>query len=1335
MTASGGIVADGTYSVQFKLYNVASGGTAQWTETQGTVQVKSGYLSVYLGSTTPFPGTIDWSQEQWLTMNVNGDGEMTPRLKLTAVPYAFKAGQADTLTITGGTVTGDNLAQLAPAGTQSVNSTVAGLRINQIGSGGLLQLAAGGVDQFTISNAGDGALAGTLSVSGSTLSVGGPTQTGLLVLNNGAGGNSSLQANASGLNLTSAGDISIGTSDATATLLILDTKTTATDPAGTNGAMYYNSNLNRFRCYQNGQWQDCINGANNNSTASFISGLANAPANTTGTPVKMLVFTSATAVSNTAGITGFTAPASGSFRTCLVKNNANLTAGTLDLRWRVNGVSVGSPACQMSTTNNRQSATALDPGVVTFNAGDTIGVAYDTVGLAPTTTEYTAYWTIEYNATNVASNAATIQSAYNNSTSPELILDSTRGALSIRDNAAPIGGALFEIQDNTGVTTYFDVSASGTLIANGLSISSGNVNVASGTVTATGFSGDGSALTSLDASQLSSGTVNDSRLSSNVLLLNASQTLTGTPTFGAGLVLGNSTSTTAGTLRWNGTDFEGYNGTTWVQLSGGTASGPLTVTSIQAFDNTGGTDLNTSTPTAVPWDAETRKDTDFTHSNTVSNTRIYMNNPGWYKVSYNISGANQSANRNTVFCQIRLDGTTYNSPSGSYSYSRDTTNASATNTASVYVHTTTANQYYEVMCSQSGSAGAQLAEAGRSWTIAEKAEQPQGAAATTFENGGNSFGNLATLGTNDAFGLDLVTSGLTRMTITDTGDVDINNVLNVDGGLQIGGTNVLTAGRVLQNVTADTNILTSGILGNTRGGTGLDTSGATNGQLLIGNGSGFTLASLTNGGGLTITPGAGSLGLAVAYGSGANTAVQGNTGLTCPSGTGNLTGGGTAITLGAGGTCGAISTINNPTFTTSVTSPIFTGSAGVTLSSGGTGDLTLDSASNKLVIAGTDTTWQRTATGAFTLDLNDTGATTFTLNNSGTGAASLNLTDGGLQVAGTSVLGNNRALSNLTGIASSGTITFSALNTGGIVKADTSGNLSVATGGTDYEFPLTFSNGLTRSTNSIKLGGNLTGATDIGLNGNALTITGSGGSVFTAFAAGGIDIKNDSTAALAVRNTAGTLSYLTVNANGNIVQTGSATTDATAVLNVLDSYNGAGDPTGVNGAQYYRTSDNKFRCFQNNIWVDCNNGYNTITKTADQAATQLSTTFQNDNTLKFSVNANTTYVFDALIPVNDSNTAADLKYTFTTPTGATLNILTSYYSTVTAATQCNIVASAQSCVNNAVNRTDHLIQVRGQVTVAGTAGTVQFQFAQNAAAAVNFPVIKKGATMSWHQSN
>ncbi|MBI2310527.1 hypothetical protein HYU90_01705, partial [Candidatus Collierbacteria bacterium] len=85
------------------------------------------------------------------------------------------------------------------------------------------------------------------------------------------------------------------------------------------------------------------------------------------------------------------------------------------------------------------------------------------------------------------------------------------------------------------------------------------------------------------------------------------------------------------------------------------------------------------------------------------------------------------------------------------------------------------------------------------------------------------------------------------------------------------------------------------------------------------------------------------------------------------------------------------------------------------------------------------------------------------------------------------------AASGLTGISSSGNIDLSALSAGGIVKAAvTTGRLAIATAGTDYENPLTFSNGLVRSVNAVKLGGTLTAATDIPLGGFNLTFSGTG---------------------------------------------------------------------------------------------------------------------------------------------------------------------------------------------------------------------------------------------------
>jgi hypothetical protein len=85
--------------MEFKLYTVASGGAAIWTETRSganEVQVTDGLFSVMLGSVTALTG-VDFDQTLYLGVNIEGDGEMSPRKILGAVPAAFEAGQLDGL--------------------------------------------------------------------------------------------------------------------------------------------------------------------------------------------------------------------------------------------------------------------------------------------------------------------------------------------------------------------------------------------------------------------------------------------------------------------------------------------------------------------------------------------------------------------------------------------------------------------------------------------------------------------------------------------------------------------------------------------------------------------------------------------------------------------------------------------------------------------------------------------------------------------------------------------------------------------------------------------------------------------------------------------------------------------------------------------------------------------------------------------------------------------------------------------------------------------------------------------------------------------------------------
>lgn len=91
LTNASGAAQTGTFSFTFRLYSAVSGGVVLWTETQPTVSVDQAAFAVQLGSVTPFPAGVDFTSPLFLTTEVNADGEMSPRVPLNAVPYAYTA--------------------------------------------------------------------------------------------------------------------------------------------------------------------------------------------------------------------------------------------------------------------------------------------------------------------------------------------------------------------------------------------------------------------------------------------------------------------------------------------------------------------------------------------------------------------------------------------------------------------------------------------------------------------------------------------------------------------------------------------------------------------------------------------------------------------------------------------------------------------------------------------------------------------------------------------------------------------------------------------------------------------------------------------------------------------------------------------------------------------------------------------------------------------------------------------------------------------------------------------------------------------------------------------
>ncbi len=342
-------VTDGTYAFNFALYTVAAAGSSVWTETVN-LTVNDGIFQHSLGSSTALPGSVDFNSDNiYLGVQFNNDvaGEMTPRIRMTASPYAFNADMLDGLDATqlvrltppttqtgtidisgnissGATIVATTAVQApifdtATAVAMGIGTTNAtGINLNKsttlaanqnltytAGTGTFNQSASSGAfstGSGTNTLNGNTVVAATRTLtvtSGATSLTGATSGVGLAVSNSTSTGNIAnfndntttvmsladggaatfknstdstlaflIQRAASGGTLftvdtsTTSGSrngiLTVGASDTTATLLVVDIKTGTGDPTGTDGAIYYNSGDGKFRCYEGGTWKNCI---------------------------------------------------------------------------------------------------------------------------------------------------------------------------------------------------------------------------------------------------------------------------------------------------------------------------------------------------------------------------------------------------------------------------------------------------------------------------------------------------------------------------------------------------------------------------------------------------------------------------------------------------------------------------------------------------------------------------------------------------------------------------------------------------------------------------------------------------------------------------------------------------------------------------------------------------------------------------------------------------------------------------------------------------------------------------------------------------------------------
>jgi hypothetical protein len=1321
LTNTGALVPDGSYNVEFRLYDDPVAGTNFWTETRtggNAMTVRNGYFSVYLGDVTPFGGTIPWDQELWLGMNVNSDGEMTPRFKLSAVPYAFRAGAITDAA--GNAYTGDDLAQLAPANVQAVNAAVAALRLNQAGSGALLQLQGDGVDRFLVdksggvitgagiqignssaTNAGNIRWTGTdfegydgtqwvsltsgSGPSGNFFEDGGNSFGGLAVI--GTNDTFGLAFETDGverMRIDTSGNVGIGQTSPQERLDV-DGGVRIGNSTGTNAGTIRWTGTD-FEGYNGVQWVSLTSTGSTtvigSQTATFISGVLNLPTNSTGTLAGMLVNTTATAFSIATG-TGsptFVAPADGSFRSCTVVSNANRTAGTATLRWRVNGVSVGAGACVIDATNVRTSASVLDPGVVTFNAGDTIGVAFDSSGLSPNTTERLVYWAVDYEGGAPSGGLGFVQNG--NDFGETAVLGTTDGfglniitnnttALSVsaaglvsfvnnatfNDGLTVSGSATFAdglTVSSSGIDVTGNSTLSGTLSGlTGLSLTSGNIDLNSGgivnagsitgvgpnitalnnltissggasdlalssasglllidadtwrrsatgtttlqlndssdttfsilnnsgsavanllvegDVTAATFNGDGSGLTSLNADNISSGTISDGLLSSNVALLNVTQSFSGLNTFSSGLVLGNTGSTTAGALRFNGVDFEGYDGTQWVSLTAGISPGggdPVTAT---FYDAAGGDTISTTFSTI-------NLDTTLTNSDntliSLSADEVTVTEDGFYEISYQLTARLASGTRSGFNAKLQLDaGSGFNDVAGSqaYHYGRITSETQGTSAATVVLELS-AGDVLRLQGRGTSQSFTTIADATSLSITRVTSSTGGGGPSNAYVQGGNSFGATAILGTSDSNGLEIITNGVPRLLITNTGEATFSGNLNVDGLSTFDAAVSFNGGVTLGDNAGDALNIVSSSVSASNGlnfNTGLFVIDALNNRIGINNSS----------------PDGGSLRV--------NTATTLDSTAEVMFSTSSLSNKGLVLQGVSGQVANLFETQNS------------NGEALLVIGANGELGLGLSNVSNGLI--------------RFS---NDTNANIINLS-------------GGLATA-------NRTI-NLPD-ADGSLCLAESVDCGYVLFAQTTAQVDSSTN------------------DSIQI--NKTGA-----SGNILRLERSGNGVFTIANNGAVSVQVAASDAFRVADDLNNQLFAVDTSNG-LVRIGGNTPDGTGIILVLDNKNTAGDPVGEDGAIYYNSSLGRFRCYEDGSWKDCI-GTRQVRSFIDTTSDAV---FDNNTTNYWDTSAENNFSFPNITPATTTR-AITGSVTFETQSATTADrsVVTRVERSIGAPVTCN----------------------------------------------------------------
>ena len=207
--------------------------------------------------------------------------------------------------------------------------------------------------------------------------------------------------------------------------------------------------------------------------------------------------------------------------------------------------------------------------------------------------------------------------------------------------------------------------------------------------------------------------------------------------------------------------------------------------------------------------------------------------------------------------------------------------------------------------------------------------------------------------------------------------------------------------------------------------------------------------------------------------------------------------------------------------------------------------------------------------------------------------------------------------------------------------------------------------------------------------------------------------------------------------NGAVnVGSNSSTNTNPTLLELDNDHDAAGsEPTGTNGAMYYNTVMNQFRCYKNGAWEPCDGIWQTLTQTADTSVTN-SATFAADTNLEFAVAASTKYSFRCMVYFGSTNATPGFKWEVTGPASPTaIDVSHQAIEEGEAAGNAgagltdvgvNTAASTSNAVAAAAAG-DGSLTLNGQWNNGTTAGTWIFNWAQNTATSGATTYVRQGS--------